>query len=535
MVPLSGHVARATDVVRRIVDPAEPVVFPLAHLADGGRRVLREHRFEHLALVGTPPADEIGYGFATLIAIVGRPRHVDLVDLEFEKVASQSLLRYVLRTAPFAAAQFVGSAVAVGAQGAAISLARRAPPRRTRAPDLTRLLYLRAAVGSTSGVGGSVTHSHEVIRALVAEGIAVDAFTTDARIASTAAREPEPPCAWHVVRTPRATKAVPASAAAGGDAALVRAALPAARTADAIYQRHARFSLAGLLLARLSGRPLILEYNGSEVYFGRYWNPTALRRRLAACEDAVLEAADRIIVVSEVDRRSLVQRGIDAERIVLNPNGVAAEQFANGGGSDVRVRHGLAAADLVIGFVGTFGSWHGAPVLAQAFTDAAASLPQARLLLVGDGPELKAARSIVRNAGLEGRTIATGQVPPSDVPRLLDACDILVSPHVALQGNVEFFGSPTKLFEYMAAGKAIIASRLGQISEVLEHQVTGLLVKPGDPDELAHALRMLAEAPERRRELGKNARRQAIERHSWRENARRIADAYRQLAAGETV
>jgi glycosyltransferase involved in cell wall biosynthesis len=289
------------------------------------------------------------------------------------------------------------------------------------------------------------------------------------------------------------------------------------------------------MLARLTGKPLILEYNGSEVYFGRYWNPTTLRRRLALAENAVLEAAARIIVVSEVDRRLLVQRGIGSERIVLNPNGVAAERFANGGGSDIRAGHGLDAADLVIGFVGTFGSWHGAPVLAQAFTDAAASLPQARLLLVGDGPELKAARSIVRNAGLEGRTIVTGQVPPSDVPGYLDACDILVSPHVPLQGSVEFFGSPTKLFEYMAAGKAIVASRLGQIGDVLEHRVTAWLVEPGVSDELAQALRMLAEAPDQRRELGENARRQAIERHSWRENARRIADAYRELAGEETV
>ncbi len=379
-----------------------------------------------------------------------------------------------------------------------------------------------------------MTHSHEVIRALRAEGIAVDAFTTDARIAHTAALEPEPPCVWHVVRIPRLTKALPASAAAGGDAALVRAALSSARTADAIYQRHARFSLAGLLLARLSGKPLILEYNGSEVYFGRYWTQTTLQRRLAACENAVLKAAARIIVVSEVDRRLLVKRGVEPERIVLNANGVDAARFANGGGREIRARHGLDAADLVIGFVGTFGSWHGAPLLAQAFTDAAPGLPQARLLLVGDGPELKAARSIVRDAGLEARITVTGQVAPSDVPAYLDACDILVSPHVPLQGGVEFFGSPTKLFEYMAAGKAIVASRLGQIGEVLEHQVTAWLVEPGDVGELTGALRLLADEPAQRRELGENARRQAIDHHGWRENARRIAGAYRELASGAT-
>ena len=56
------------------------------------------------------------------------------------------------------------------------------------------------------------------------------------------------------------------------------------------------------------------------------------------------------------------------------------------------------------------------------------------------------------------------------VPSLLDACDILVSPHVPLDAGAEFFGSPTKLFEYMAMGKGIVASRLGQIGEVLQHE-----------------------------------------------------------------
>jgi glycosyltransferase involved in cell wall biosynthesis len=530
VVPLAGGSARATDAVRRLVGPDEPVVFPLAQLANGGRRVLRDRRYERLALVGEPPREEIGYGLSALIALLARPRHVALVDLEREQAVSEPLLGYLARSAPFAAAQLMASLAALAAQRVAIPAARR--PRRQKAgrQELKKLLYLRPAVGSAAAVGGSVTHSHEVIRALRAEGVEVNAYTTDPAIAETAALEPEPPCRWQVARTPRAMKAIPASAAAGGDAALVRAALSAARRADVIYQRHARFSLGGALLARISGKPLFLEYNGSERFKGRYWTATPLHTRLAACEDAALAAAARIFVVSEADHRSLLERGVGPERIVVNPNGVDAERFALGGRSEIRSLHGIDADCIVFGFAGTFGPWHGAPEAARAFTEAAKSLPRAHLLLVGDGPELDTTRSIVRDAGLGSRATVTGQVPPSQVPAYLDACDVLVSPHVPLPDGIEFFGSPTKLFEYMAAGKAIIASRLGQIGDVLEHGVTAWLVEPGDVAGLAEALLTLAETPEIRRELGAQARRQAIERHSWQRNASRVIDAYTSFA-----
>lgn len=497
--------------------------------------MLRDRRYDCLALVGAPPTDEIGYGFSVLIALLARPRRVALIDVRNGQIVREPLLRYVGRAAPFAVGQVAASAAALAAQRLVLPAARRATVRNARASKLTKLVYVRPAVGAGSATGGSVTHSHEVIRALQAAGVEVQAYTSDPSIADTAAREPKPPCRWRVVRTARAVKAVPASAAAGSDLALIRAALPAAREADAIYQRHARFSLAGPLLARLSGRPLLLEYNGSESFKGRHWNVTPLAGRLTACEDAALAAAARILVVSDADRRSLLQRGVDPERIVLNPNGVDSVRFAIGDGSDIRRRHHWIASDLVMGFVGTFGPWHGAPVLAHAFVSVADRLPHARLLLVGDGPELETTLSILRSAGLEARATVTGEVSPGEVPGYLKACDLLLSPHVPLPDGVEFFGSPTKLFEYMAAGKAIIASRLGQIADVLEHGVTGWLVEPGDMAGLAEAMAALAHAPALRDELGERARRQAVERHSWARNARTVIDAYADLARRSSV
>lgn len=528
VVPLAGDGAEARAVVERLLGADGTTVATLSQLA-GRQNGLLERRYDAIAVAGAPPQDEIGFAVASVLAIARRPRRIALVDLEGRRVVSLPLWRYVADAGLLAAGQALASGVAFGAQRVAVDALGDAHPAEPTG-ELRSVLYLRAVVGSTSGVGGAVTHTHEVIRALSEAGVEVRALTTDERIAETAAREPDPPCAWNVVRVPRLTKAVPASAAAGGDLALVRAALPAARSVDAIYQRHARFSLAGALLARLARKPLILEFNGSEVYKSRFWNPTPFGRRLQRCEDAVLRSAALIVVVSDVDRRLLVERGVEARRIVVNPNGVAADRFATGGGAAVRRRYGLASGELVIGFVGSFGPWHGAPVLAEAFAELAAKLPDARLLLVGGGPEHERTLEILRTAGVDGRVTDVGPIAPSDVPDHLDACDVLASPHVPLDGGVEFFGSPTKLFEYMAAGKAIVASRLGQIADVLDDGVTALLTTPGSADELADALTRLAADPALRAELGAAARAAAVERHSWRQNVQQLIEAHGRLA-----
>jgi glycosyltransferase involved in cell wall biosynthesis len=95
-----------------------------------------------------------------------------------------------------------------------------------------------------------------------------------------------------------------------------------------------------------------------------------------------------------------------------------------------------------------------------------------------------------------------------------------------LTDGSQFFGSPTKLFEYMAMGKGIVASRLGQIGDVLVDEETALLVEPGDAGELAAAIVRFAQSQEMRQRFGANARQAAIEKHTWRHNAQRVLDAY---------
>ena len=407
---------------------------------------------------------------------------------------------------------------------------RREVTARTGNP--LNIVYLRSSPGPGTQAGGAATHINGFLDAALELGARVSLISNDEIAALDAQKLPVK------INWPKPIGSTRAAFDIYNNLHFTESAVLEIQNEppDFVYQRYARFSWAGVAAALRTKRPLFLEYNGSEVWVGRHWDRVDKLDLLARYERLNLNAAARIFVVSEVERQNLLQAGIEPERIIVNPNGVDVDKFKPGIGRDEARRElGLTPGEIVVGFIGTFGSWHGAPVLARAFVDVAASVSNARLLLVGEGPELTQTLGLLSDAGLADRIMSTGAVSPSEVADYLDACDVLASPHVPLAGGVEFFGSPTKLFEYMAAGKAIVASRLGQIGETLEDGETALLVTPGDAEELAAAVKRLATAPELRSKLGANARRRAIEQHSWDDNVQQLLDAYPRLRTEATA
>ena len=288
-----------------------------------------------------------------------------------------------------------------------------------------------------------------------------------------------------------------------------------------LYQRHVSFSVAGALLSRRLEVPLILEYNGSEVWMANHWDPNPLRNWIKLCEEVTLQCAARIVVVSEVLREQLLEKGIQEARIRVNPNAVDPDYFYPGRGrASGRKQLELHADEVLVGFVGSFSFWHGIEVLQQAIVKLLSSGPSCRLrfVLIGDGLLHGEMRTALAAYEATGEVIFTGPLSRDKVAEYLDASDILVSPHVPMPDGSKFFGSPTKLFEYMAMGKGIVASRLDQIAEVLEHDQTAWLVTPGDVEELAEAILRLAQDPMKRAALGSAARRAVVERHCWSHN-----------------
>jgi glycosyltransferase involved in cell wall biosynthesis len=306
---------------------------------------------------------------------------------------------------------------------------------------------------------------------------------------------------------------------------------------DFIYQRYSFANYAGVRLKARHGIPFVCEYNGSEVWVARNWGARRLlhRRLLARVEDVNLRAADLVVVVSSVLRDEIVARGVEPSRVLVNPNGVDTTRFSPEiDGRHVRARYALGDA-VVIGFIGTFGQWHGAPVLSRAFKLLLERAPdlrgQVKLFMVGDGPTREATTRELRGTSAEADAVFTGVVPQRDAPEHLAACDILVAPHTPNDDGSPFFGSPTKLFEYMAMGRAIAASRLGQIADVLCDGETARITEPGDDAALARSLLELTRDAPLRTRLGARAREDAVAQHTWVAHTRRTLCALR----GETA
>lgn len=388
-----------------------------------------------------------------------------------------------------------------------------------------RVVYLRATPGPGTQAGGAASHIKGVVEALETLGVEVQVISNDQIAGMDHSHD------RFTVVPPQPSGGTRALFEIHNNLVFTRGAVPLIQRAqpDFIYQRYARFSWAGVTAAVRTKRPLFLEYNGSEVWLGRNWDRVGSLDLLERYERLNLDAAARIFVVSDVERRNLEARGVTAEKIVVNPNGVDVERFRPGvGGVEARGKLGLKDDEVVAGFVGTFGPWHGVEKFAEAIKSIPTEAP-VRFLLVGSGSLHTEVEKQLEGEVQTGRVIFTGSVAHERVPALLDACDILVAPHVPLADGSEFFGSPTKVFEYMAMGKAIVASRLGQIGEVLTDQETALLVEPGNVGELATAIVRLIEKKELRIQIGARAREVAEREFTWKHNAQRVIDAYKSL------
>lgn len=302
-----------------------------------------------------------------------------------------------------------------------------------------------------------------------------------------------------------------------------------------VYQRNAVNAYAGLVLAHELRRPLVIEYNGSEVWAQRYWG-TPLRNEAIATriERLVLTSADLVLAVSDACRDDLLSKGVEGSRILVNPNGVDTDRYhPDIDAAPVRTKHELNNK-VVVGFIGTFGAWHGAEILVEAFARLVryeSGPKHTKLLMIGEGERLQHAIDAASENGIEPYCVFTGRIPPDEAPGYLAACDILVAPHLPNPDGSPFFGSPTKIFEYMAMGRAIVASNLGQIGGVLVDGRSALLTTPGDVDSLAAALaKLTADAPLRHR-LGEAARRDAVLHHTWDQHAQRMIDALKERCA----
>lgn len=293
---------------------------------------------------------------------------------------------------------------------------------------------------------------------------------------------------------------------------------------DVIYERYNLFLLAGLMLKRKLGLPLLLEVNAPlaeerEKHGGGLGLPALARW----AEARVWRGADRVLPVTRVLAGHVSAVGVPQKRIEVIPNGINEAHFAAAPTPEEAKRALGWDGALVLGFTGFVRDWHGMDKVVRWLATPAAP-QQARLLLVGDGPARAELEALARELQLGERVRFTGVVDRHEVPRYVAAFDI------ALQPAVVAYASPLKLFEYLALGKAVVAPATPNLVEVLTQDHNALLFDPAEPQAFEAALQRLSTDVALRERLGAAARASIAEQGlTWQHNARRVITLTRHL------
>ncbi len=328
-----------------------------------------------------------------------------------------------------------------------------------------------------------------------------------------------------------------------------------------IYQRMSVENYAGVKLSRLLKIPLVLEYNSPLVWITDHWgdklHKLKFKKLALQCEEVCIKHAHLIVTISEASKDALIQSGVSPKKIVCYPNCIDPtifdpQRFSSMHNAALRNQLNIPAKSIVITFIGTFGEWHGVDILALAIRNlldnhAAFLQPHSvRFLLIGNGAKMPLVKGILEQAPYKDHVIFTGLVSQEQAPAYLAISDIFLSPHIPNRDGSRFFGSPTKLFEYMAMEKPIIASNLEQLGQVLQPSLRAealpqfppealaselaILAQPGHVEHIVNAILFLIQFPQWRTLLGKNARQEVLAKYTWSQHVSFILERLKILA-----
>lgn len=414
--------------------------------------------------------------------------------------------------------------------------------RHAMRPDAKRVLYLDANLSLGVSAGGSVGHTKGIIDSLIDAGFEVDyASLKSIPTQKNGARwlkAPSPtlysfPSELNYFDFNRRYENFVKDASRGVEYSF-------------IYQRMSLHNYSGSTLRDSLRIPLVLEYNGSEVWAWENWGKKLPLHDVAAgAERMALRNADIVVTVSEPLRKEVSRAGIPDERIVVYPNCVDPHifdpsRFTVEDRMAVRERWKIPPEATVATFIGTFGVWHGVDFLAKAIQRLVAERREwlvsnkLHFLLIGDGLKMPEVRQTLGGEEFESFVTLAGLVPQQEAPSYLAASDIFLATHVPNKDGSAFFGSPTKLFEYMVMGKPIVAADLDQIGEILRgrgptssirggtSKSLAKLFTPGDEDSFSQALMEVVANPDTSAEMAERARAEVLANYTWGHHVKEI-------------
>ncbi len=280
---------------------------------------------------------------------------------------------------------------------------------------------------------------------------------------------------------------------------------------DVVHTHQFGSNLWGSVIARLAGVPVVVAHEHTWSFEGQ-----PVRRFLDRV--VISRAADVILAVSREDERRMIEiEGIRPERVRFLANGVADAPPSR---NDMRAELGIPPTAPVVATVSVLRPQKALEVLIEAAEILLPSFPGLRVLIAGDGPDRGRIEAAIAERDLEECVTLMGI--RRDVPDVLQAVDVAVC-------CSDFEGSPLSVMEYMAAGRPVVATRVGGVPDLVEDGTGGLLVQPRDPLALADSIGELLRDPERRRSMGEHGRERQRREFSLDAMVRRVEDLYEEL------
>ncbi len=283
----------------------------------------------------------------------------------------------------------------------------------------------------------------------------------------------------------------------------------------------------GALVAQRHKLPLVISLHGSDISLSQKSGWIGRLARSSFARAAAVTAPSEDLLARA--------RGLGAKgQLEVIPYGADVSAFVADSVTALRVRQrlGVSADQTVVCGIGRFVHWKGFEYLIEAFAKASFAVPNIRLVFVGDGDLRDELQDRAQSLGVSETVMFAGMASRDEMPGYLAAADIVVVPSIHYAGYVD--GLPNVALEAMAAGKALVASRVGGLPQLVESGENGVLVDERDSDALADAIVSLARDPELRSRMGENGRALIRDSMNWDVVAGRFEAVYERAVRGQT-
>ena len=299
-----------------------------------------------------------------------------------------------------------------------------------------------------------------------------------------------------------------------------------------------RVGLPALKAARKLGIPFVYEMRGmweeTAVANGRWMRNGPAYRRFQRYETKVLRQADQVICISETLKKEAISRGVNPEKITVVTNAVEKKMNEKKSKSS-RLKSAKDSLDLststvVVGYIGSLREMEGVDLTAKAVAKLADKGHDVRFFVLTGKNGQEELKALCKKLGMSDKSTIMGPVPHEEVPVFYDLIDIFIVSRP--ETRVTKLVTPLKPFEAMVMGKAVIASKLPALEEIIQHENTGLLYQPNDLEDLARSIEKCIEDPNLREQLGKDAHDWVIENRTWDIVVKNTLEVYKNLNSG---